>query len=213
MNWQLLIKIVSSSLLHPRSRGCSLSPGDRRRRLFRLTNLTKQGGGWRFFEGRGQHSFCSCQLFIMGDTSRDRRESCPPLFLLPREKKGRDRPISSSSCPGDFLMWDYLRILVAPGRRICPRVTAHRARCEGDFNLSFQAEMTMMIRHHRTKQNSRVKFTSFSDQLLNYAAIGQLLANLKAKCLLTFDHLALGSTLSIFLERIEDGKVLYSKHN
>lgn len=41
MNWQLLIKIVSSSLLHPRSRGCSLSPGDRRRRLFRLTNLTK----------------------------------------------------------------------------------------------------------------------------------------------------------------------------
>lgn len=170
MNWQLLIKIVSSSLLHPRSRGCSLSPGDRRRRLFRLTNLTK------LREGVGVSSRDAVSiLFVHANYSSWvtllEIEGNPPLFLLPREKKGRGRPISSSSCPGDFLMWDYLRILVAPGRRICPRVTAHRARCEGDFNLSFQAEMTMMIRHHRTKQNSRVKFTSFSNEL-NYAAIG-----------------------------------------
>lgn len=60
MNWQLLIKIVSSSLLQPRSRGCSPFSGEiGGEELFRLTNLTKQGrgggrrGGWRFFEGRG----------------------------------------------------------------------------------------------------------------------------------------------------------------
>lgn len=60
MNWQLLIKIVSSSLLQPRSRGCSPFSGEiGGEELFRLANLTKQGrgggrrGGWRFFEGRG----------------------------------------------------------------------------------------------------------------------------------------------------------------
>lgn len=60
MNWQLLIKIVSSSLLQPRSRGCCPFSGEiGGEELFRLTNLTKQGrgggrrGGWRFFEGRG----------------------------------------------------------------------------------------------------------------------------------------------------------------
>lgn len=60
MNWQLLIKIVSSSLLQPRSRGCCPFSGEiGGEELFRLANLTKQGrgggrrGGWRFFEGRG----------------------------------------------------------------------------------------------------------------------------------------------------------------
>lgn len=99
MNWQLLIKIVSSSLLQPRSRGCSPFSGEiGGEELFRLANLTKQGrgggrrGGWRFFEGRGQHSFCSCQLFITGDTSRDRRESCPPPLLPSSAREEMERP-------------------------------------------------------------------------------------------------------------------------
>lgn len=46
MNWQLLIKIVSSSLLQPRSRGCSPFSGEiGGEELFRLANLTKQGRG------------------------------------------------------------------------------------------------------------------------------------------------------------------------
>lgn len=60
--------------------------------------------------------------------------------------------------------------------------------------------MTMII---RTKRNSRVKFTSFSGKLNHAASKPNAL-------LLTFDHLALGSTLSIFLERNRRWK---GKHN
>lgn len=151
MNWQLLIKIVSSSLLQPRSRGCSPFSGEiGGEELFRLANLTKQGRGGGVVEGVGVSSRDAVSiLFVHANYSSrvtlleiEGNRALPPFFLLPREKKGRGRPISSSSCPGDFLMWALtthppLRILVAPGRRrICPRVTTHRARCEGDFNLS-----------------------------------------------------------------------------
>lgn len=140
MNWQLLIKIVSCSLPRPRSRGCSPFSGKSAEKTVPPYEPNETGGGRRV--GVSSRDAVSI-LFVHANYSSwvtlleiEGNRALP--FSSAREE--RERPISSSSCPGDFLMWaptTHPPLFVAPGRRICPRVTTHRARCEGDFNLSF----------------------------------------------------------------------------